>query len=335
MNPESTTASPAPAGIPQIRFSTGDFPERDRIPLWRESLGREVMRLELEPLGELPFQANFTAPMLEGLGVVFGTISPVRVGRTRTLLADGDDSLIMHMLAAPAVASQFGREVALAPHEAVVLSNADVGAFTCPATSQGLALRLSRGALQPLVRDPGKMLVRSIPKDSAALKLLKHHLSILLGATLSSSVELQQVFVTHAYDLIALALGATRDAAETANGRGLRAARLCAIKDDIRASLLQPDLSAGVVARRHGISPRYLRLLFESEQTSFTDFVRAQRLARAHRLLTNPRHDAFKISAIAYDAGFSDLSHFNRAFRRAYGMTPSDVRAGAARKREP
>ena len=64
----------------------------------------------------------------------------------------------------------------------------------------------------------------------------------------------------------------------------------------------------------------------EHEGTSFTDYVLAQRLACAHRLLTDPRHATEKISAIALDAGFGDLSYFNRMFRRRYGETPSGVR---------
>jgi AraC-like DNA-binding protein len=34
------------------------------------------------------------------------------------------------------------------------------------------------------------------------------------------------------------------------------------------------------------------------------------------------------ITAIAFDAGFGDLSYFNRTFRRRYGATPSDIRNG-------
>ncbi|MEN3383321.1 MAG: hypothetical protein V7608_3365, partial [Hyphomicrobiales bacterium] len=42
-----------------------------------------------------------------------------------------------------------------------------------------------------------------------------------------------------------------------------------------------------------------------------------------------PRYAGQKISAIAFDAGFGDLSYFNRAFRRRYGAAPSEVRAAA------
>jgi len=37
---------------------------------------------------------------------------------------------------------------------------------------------------------------------------------------------------------------------------------------------------------------------------------------------------------VAFDAGFGDLSYFNRVFRRRFGATPSDVRAAARRSHE-
>ncbi|HET7716934.1 MAG TPA: helix-turn-helix domain-containing protein [Bauldia sp.] len=47
-------------------------------------------------------------------------------------------------------------------------------------------------------------------------------------------------------------------------------------------------------------------------------------------MLTDPRRSGEKISAIALDAGFGDVSYFNRVFRQAYGDTPSGVRARAS-----
>jgi AraC-like DNA-binding protein len=46
-------------------------------------------------------------------------------------------------------------------------------------------------------------------------------------------------------------------------------------------------------------------------------------------LLSDPRCAGRKISAVAFDAGFSDLSYFNRTFRRRYGASPSELRAAA------
>ena len=128
---------------------------------------------------------------------------------------------------------------------------------------------------------------------------------------------------------MALTVGATRDAAELAKGRGLRAARLHAIKQDIAGNIDQPDLSVKALAARHGLTPRCVQRLFEMEGDTFTDYVVSQRLARAHRMLSDTGRDSSKISVIAWDCGFGDISHFNHVFRRRYGLAPSDVRAQA------
>ena len=77
------------------------------------------------------------------------------------------------------------------------------------------------------------------------------------------------------------------------------------------------------------MEPDYVQRLFESDGTTFTDYVLSQRLAFAHRLLSDPLHAGVKISAVAADAGFGDLSYFNRTFRRRYGVAPSELRAAA------
>ena len=53
---------------------------------------------------------------------------------------------------------------------------------------------------------------------------------------------------------------------------------------------------------------RYIQILFSQEQTTFSDYLREQRLLLAHPLLCDPRNAARKVSDIAYSAGFGDMS---------------------------
>jgi AraC-like DNA-binding protein len=99
-----------------------------------------------------------------------------------------------------------------------------------------------------------------------------------------------------------------------------------AIKSDIVANLEDERLSVVAIAVRHGVTPRYVHRLFEREDMTYTQFMLRQRLERVYRLLRDPRLSASSISSIVYDAGFGDLSYFNRFFRRHYHCTPSDVR---------
>ena len=85
------------------------------------------------------------------------------------------------------------------------------------------------------------------------------------------------------------------------------------------------------MAARHRLSPRSVQLLFELEELTFSQFVLEQRLARAHRMLSDPRRAGSTVSTIALAAGFGDLSYFNRSFRRRYGAAPSELRAASTR----
>ena len=85
---------------------------------------------------------------------------------------------------------------------------------------------------------------------------------------------------------------------------------------------------SALAARQH-CTARFVQRLFELEGTTFTEYVLAERLALAQRMLTDPRRAGEKISSIAYDCGFGDVSYFNRMFRRRYGAVPSEVRAQA------
>ncbi len=64
----------------------------------------------------------------------------------------------------------------------------------------------------------------------------------------------------------------------------------------------------------------------QASGTSFTARVNELRLQKAFALLNERGGGGRRISEIALQAGFSDISHFNRLFRARFGDTPSGVR---------
>lgn len=140
-----------------------------------------------------------------------------------------------------------------------------------------------------------------------------------------------QLALNHVHDLLRLTFSLSPDVHDRPATHGSAAARLSLIKRDILANLNSPELTSAWIARRHGISPRYLRALFAQEDSRFTHFVLESRLVLAHRLLSDCALSERNISSIAYDSGFGDLSYFNRTFRHKFGMPPSDVREAALR----
>lgn len=128
-------------------------------------------------------------------------------------------------------------------------------------------------------------------------------------------------------DLAALAVGANRDYEVHARQRGLKQARMKAVKADLLIHACRGDLSLDWLARRHGISPGYIRAMFKKEGTSFTDYLLNLRLQKAFDCLCDPACMSKTITDIVYIAGFNNPSWFYRAFKQRFGVSPGDVRA--------
>ena len=90
------------------------------------------------------------------------------------------------------------------------------------------------------------------------------------------------------------------------------------------------ELSPEQVAAECGISKRYLQALLAGSGTSFVQELNATRLDRASDLLGDARCRSLTIADIAFRSGFLDPGYFTRAFRKRFGITPSEWRAGHA-----
>ena len=314
---EAGNAHSAGSPIRVTRIRTDDWPERERVAMFRELHGRDKVRVE-PALGE-PLRIDATIIRAPELALLWGRRSPLR-----SEFADGNDRLLIN-LGGPAVATQFGREIALERGDAIAFSGADRGILTTLQTGRITTLEFPQGALIPLLENPRRTCAHRIPNQSLPLRLLRGYIQAARMADSGHAPGLPSLAIAHLYDLAAMALGAAREAQEMAIGRGVRAARLHAIKSDILAHI-DRDVSANALAARHRVSARYIRMLFEGDGTSISEFVREERLKRARSMLLSPRFASRKIAEVAYAVGFNDLSYFNRTFRRRFGHSPSEMR---------
>lgn len=105
---------------------------------------------------------------------------------------------------------------------------------------------------------------------------------------------------------------------------------LCAIQEWIEARLHDPALCPAAIAAAHHISVRQLYRVFRPTGTTVARYVRARRLENCRRELGDPFLGAQRIGAIAHRWGLPDAAAFSRAFRAAYGQSPTAYRARAA-----
>jgi len=99
---------------------------------------------------------------------------------------------------------------------------------------------------------------------------------------------------------------------------------LAAIKLIIEDSIGNENFSVSDLAKEVGLSRSMLhRKLTRLTGKSATCHITEIRLARAKEFLEN---DVATISEVAYMVGFSSPSYFNKVFKKAYNLTPGEVR---------
>ncbi len=158
---------------------------------------------------------------------------------------------------------------------------------------QGWGQSLGALAVQ-LARDPAS--AQALPPA-----LLSDHLGALLGAALEPARK------------------------PSPSGTSGLHARLCAL---LRTRIDQPGVSAQVLAREAGVSLRTLHRAFAAHGSTFAGTLRQLRFIRAGELLRRPQLAHVAVAEIGRRCGFSDPSHFARAFQRAMGVPPGQWRRG-------
>jgi len=307
-------------------LSTAALPACDRLAVWREVFGQKMVRLDIEPAKDSAFHAEGELHVLPGAAFASVTATPFRVSRTPKLIAgDATDMVFLVTADTPLHVAQNGQEQVLDAGDAIFIRGSERSTIISAARARIANISIPMDDLAPLLPNCMNPAMTVVSRRSDMLDLLLGYVRLLHIRQNSLSEELGRLAAGHVRDLMAAAIGAAPD--DCRRG-GVRVARLRAIKADIGRHLCEPELSIGMIAMCHGISPRYVRKLFQDEQTTFSDFVLSLRLERSRQMLCGAESALTTIASIAHACGFNDLSYFNRTFRRRYGITPSDYRDG-------
>jgi AraC-like DNA-binding protein len=313
-----------------LRFCTDDLPEHERLPYWREVVGRSIARLDIQPLADGPFHGRVSWTRLPNCHLMHGGSSAAESRRTPALIADSNDDLVLAIVQqGKGLAEQCGRQALAAHGDAVLLSAGEVGRVR--GMPRYLKIRAPLQLLKPAAPGLEDRIACCIPRNNPALRLLTSYFDAWRQGELAAAPELSRTLDRHLLDLLALTLGASGDAAELASRGGGRAARRALIGRELDKGYLDPHFSLPALANRLGVSPRYVQMLLEEANSSFVKEVTERRLKLATELLRSPRYRGFSVANIAHECGFVTMAHFHRLFRRRYGVTPGELRAASAR----
>lgn len=307
------------ATLDTASFSPGDREEAVRHAVWES-----VVRIEIDhhpPPEDISVKVKLDT--LGCIGVCSGRATGLTIRRTQRLSREDTEPNIFLGLqvTGTSVVAQNDRQAVLRPGEFALYDTSVPYTLGFDAGVDHHFLRFPRAALalpEPLLRDMTAVTFRA---DSPLAALVYAYFSQLAATEGLHQDRYAQAVTVPSLDLIRAAvttrLGDSRSAREpletTLNLRILRY---------MRAHLRDRDLSAAQIASAHGVSVRHLYTLLARSGVTPGDWIRSNRLEECRRELAGPKARYRTIAAIGHSWGFVDATHFSKAFRRAYGLSP-------------
>jgi AraC-like DNA-binding protein len=314
-----------------ISFDTDALPERDRFPAFCEGMFRHVVGADIVQRGSMPFRGALEAKHAGTVVIADITTTPSDIIRGTAHIADGNDAVVFLLWQQGlGHVTQGNRENRIDTSNALMIDNARAAIARTEDTSRFWGLTIPRNRFAGASPNVDRLLASKLNDNRQSLRLLSGYLTFAQGL---DDAPTAQLFGDHLVDLVSLALAGEAYAGGLEDRGGIRTARLAAILRAISSQLTDPGLSAATIAAQLGVTPRYVHLLLEQSGQTFSRHVLQGRLEKAEQRLSEDKGQHRRIADIALEAGFSDLSYFNRAFRRHFGDTPSGIRANGSRRR--
>jgi AraC-like DNA-binding protein len=305
----------------QKLFSTNNVHPRDRFDCWHSIACKTVVNHDSRPECRASFQAELQWGTLGGLELVLFENSPMHISNNR---ATADQLFVCRQMAGEVVLEQSSREVALEAGDITVLDPLLPYAGSFFSGSKLLVLKIPRRLLEARTGKMRQMIARRIRPTAAESSLASSFLAMLPTHAGNLGATAEEIVADQALDLIAVSFAKAMESKPRVSSA--RSLALVNLRAAVEARLADPALDVQTVAAAAGVSVRYANAVLAQEGTSITRLIQTRRLARCRRALDDPLQGHRTISEIAYGWGFSDMTHFGRRFKAAFGSSPKDYR---------
>ncbi|MFD6888234.1 helix-turn-helix domain-containing protein [Streptomyces sp. NPDC059957] len=313
-----------------VSLVTSDSVERkDRFDWFCEAVSNDVMPITLDTLHAADFQASLMHVDLGVAQLSSTACSPVVSRRTSAHVRRGDPEHLQLALITRGTFSISQRGNDSVVEESFVLtdtSRPSAGTFT-GGQVEALVMQIPRQALALRSDQVDGLLAQGLAADVGSGAILADFLKTLVARGPHCRPEELHAMGAVTLDLATAFLARRLGDLGKAPAEARAQERLQKVHCFIENNLGDPDLTPRTIADRHNISLRRLHALFGDQDLTVAARIRQRRLERAHADLACTELSGQPVQAIATRWGFSSATGFSRAFRDAYGVTPTEHRA--------
>ncbi|WP_321893213.1 AraC-like ligand-binding domain-containing protein [Paraburkholderia tropica] len=303
-------------------FSTSTVEAPVRLEYWRDVICRTYVSVNCAPL-DMALDAHVSVHALGCAQLSDISSSAMTYARTAESIrqAPSDDLQLCLIQGGSVAIAQSDREV--------LLGSGDIALYDA---ARPFSLHFAEQYRSLILKFPRPMLAARIP-DIDRLMALKLSGDSKLGLLVNSVIRESVRFGEPGDELIAAQLSGSvadivcvaieNELSERRRGDLRQLGQIERIKRFMINHLGDASLDIALIASECHIAPRTIHRLFASEGTTAIRWLWQQRLSTSYRLLAEGR--VKQVSEAAINCGFSDFSHFTRAFKKAFGIVPHSL----------
>jgi AraC family transcriptional regulator, positive regulator of tynA and feaB len=293
---------------------------------WADDLAAAFVQLEPRQIVDLPFQGTIVRKEADAIRVSRVTATKHRVLRLPSHIARSTDDLCFINLQLEGVGRylQRGHVQICGPGDMALVDTTEPFEIANSSDFRLFCFAVPRRLLPSCLLMRPRLKIAATETGRALSRALVGHAELCLASPPSS--DLPALGGAHIVDLICHAPSTLEQVpSESINVPVL----LSMMIDHIDRHIVDPDLSAAVLALRFHCSERYVHKLFSTTGQTVGEHINDKRIQLCTcNLLDAERRKA--IAEIAYAAGFRDISYFNHLFKRRHGMAPREFRRSVA-----
>ncbi len=307
-------------------YSTTGLTRRDGSAFWMDAVCRTYTPVACAFGDDVPFQASLDVSTLGRAELTRVVSTPVRYERTRDVIRKDDhgDYVVSLVKRGEMHVRQNERATRIEAGDLCLFDTSQPYHLNCPDRYEAIHLKIARHELDRRLPAAEKVSAMRVAGDGRYARLA----TIMLQSTLeliSGDRASGRRVAPSLIDLIGLAFDECFNTLDQDNARYARI--VARAQDTIRARLLEPDFDIATVPAAIGVSARTLNRAFAQQGITPAKWMWTKRLDEARNLLLTGRGQS--VSDVAMACGFNDFSHFSRAFKARFNVTPTVMRADA------
>lgn len=304
--------------------STSALPGHQQFAYWNDIVCQTYASMDMDCSAASTFDATLAASEFGSLHSAQVNSVSVRYTREAThIRRAGEDVFIASLkLKGTGIVCQDGRQAALSPGDIVLYDTARPFTLDFPESYSEVVIKIPRKLLSVRLPQAESLTARSLTADSPLGRLAGNCMRECGALAESCDAGLRARFSTTLLDVLTTAiefdfLGPQQP------GSCRHVASLERIKNWMDQHLGETSLDTDVIAAANAVSPRTLQRLFAVRGDTAMRWLWNRRLEASYRSLAEGR--VRQVTEAAVECGFSDFSHFSRAFKRTFGVLPHQV----------